>query len=87
MTWPHRDSNNAGSSHLLFMGDFEGGALVTEHGDRYEKRGEWMGPFDFRKTTHSNEPITSGTKHSLVAFQNDSVGSWLTRGASVSACC
>ena len=38
--FPHRDSNNAGQSHLIFGGDFEGGALVTEHGDRYEERGK-----------------------------------------------
>ena len=68
--FPHRDSRNAGCSHLLFLGTFEGGALVTEHGDRYEQRGVWMGPFDFRKVTHWNEPILSGTKHSLIAFSN-----------------
>ena len=41
-----------------------------------------MGPFDFRKITHWKEPILSGTKHSLVAFQNDGVGSWLARSSS-----
>ena len=71
--WPHRDSRNAGSSHLLFLGDFTGGCLVTEHGDRYEERNKWMGPFDFRNITHWNEPITSGTKHRLVAFSNDRI--------------
>ena len=53
------------------IGEFTGGALVTEKGDRYEARNEWMGPFDFRNTLHWNLPILSGTKISLVAFQSN----------------
>ena len=68
---PHKDSRNTSASHLLFLGEFTGGALVTEKGDRYEARNEWMGPFDFRNTLHWNEPILSGTKISLVAFQSN----------------
>ncbi len=68
---PHKDSRNTSTSHLLFLGEFTGGALVTEKGDRYEARNEWMGPFDFRNTLHWNLPILSGTKISLVAFQSN----------------
>ena len=68
---PHKDGRNTSTSHLIFLGTFTGGALVTEKGDRYEARNEWMGPFDFRDTLHWNLPILSGTKHSLVAFQSN----------------
>ena len=68
---PHKDGRNTSASHLLFLGEFTGGALVTEKGDRYEARNEWMGPFDFRNTLHWNLPILSGTKISLVAFQSN----------------
>ena len=68
---PHKDGRNTSTSYLLFLGTFTGGALLTEKGDRYEARNEWMGPFDFRETLHWNEPILSGTKHSLVAFRSN----------------
>ena len=65
----HKDSRNAGTSHILFLGDFQGGALVFADGRRIEERGVWT-QID-GQIEHWNEEITSGTKHSLIAFSND----------------
>ena len=64
---PHRDKGNYGPSYVLFLGTFEGGALCFETGERYDQRGVWQGPFLGSDVIHWNEPITSGTKYSVVA--------------------
>ena len=71
--FPHRDGKNSGPSHICFLGDFEGGELLTELGDVYSERNKWMGPMDLRSVTHWNNPVTRGTKHSLVAFTNPTI--------------
>ena len=68
--FPHRDSRNTGYSHICFLGDYDGGELLTEGGGVYSERNKWMGPMDLRSVTHWNNPVTRGTKHSLVAFTN-----------------
>ena len=70
--YPHRDSRNSSPSHVMLLGDFTGGALALETGERFEEKGVWHGPFDFTKTTHWVEPF-EGTRHSLVAFSNPRV--------------
>ena len=65
---PHRDKGNYGPSYVLFLGTFEGGALCFETGERYDQRGVWQGPFLGSDVIHWNEPITSGTKYSVVAY-------------------
>ncbi len=38
---PHRDKKNIGDTAIMFLGDFEGGALLLEDGRRVEERGLW----------------------------------------------
>jgi hypothetical protein len=64
---PHRDKGNQGESLILFLGDFEGGALHVEDGRVFEKRGVWH-RFDGGRLLHWNAPITAGTKYSVVAY-------------------
>jgi hypothetical protein len=62
----HRDGANLGSSYILFLGDFEGGALVFDDGTRFEAKREW---FEFDgQVPHWNEPHT-GTKYSVVLYR------------------
>ena len=43
---PHKDKSNFGPSYILFLCEFEGGALVLEEiRKRYEKKEVWHGPF------------------------------------------
>ena len=56
---PHRDRDNLGDVGAMFIGDFEGGALLTENGDRYEERGVWH-RYDGARVKHWNKPITGG---------------------------
>ena len=65
---PHRDKGNYGPSYVLFLGAFEGGALCFETGERYDQRGVWQGPCYGAEATHWNEPITAGTKYSVIAY-------------------
>ena len=53
----------------MFLGDFKGGALLTENGDRYEERGVWH-RYDGARVKHWNEPTTSGTKYSVIIHNN-----------------
>jgi hypothetical protein len=63
----HKDGANLGSSYILFLGDFEGGALVFDDGTRFEAKREW---FEFDgQVPHWNEPHT-GTKYSVVLYRS-----------------
>lgn len=64
--YPHRDVGNAGPSLILFLGKFEGGALCTEAGERFVEPGVFH-VFDGRQL-HWNEPLTGGTKFSIVYY-------------------
>ena len=66
----HRDSRNTGEgSYVMHWGQSIGeGALVTEHGDRFEEQGVWHTCGDLSKITHWVEPHYNGTRYSLVAF-------------------
>jgi len=68
--YPHRDAGNAGPSLILFLGKFEGGALCTEDGDRFDEAGV-LHAFDGSKL-HWNEPLTGGTKFSVVFYNRAS---------------
>ena len=70
VTTPHLDGKNTKASYLLFLGDFEGGALRWAGGS-FNKKRTWFGPFDGRAIRHWNEPITKGTKFSIVAYSVD----------------
>ena len=62
----HRDGNQ-GTSWLLILGAFEGGALVFEDGRRIEERGVWH-EID-GNVTHWNEPITAGERYSVIVYR------------------
>jgi hypothetical protein len=66
---PHKDKDNLGSVGVMFLGAFEGGALLTETNQRFEERGVWH-RYDGAKVTHWNEPITNGTKYAVVVHNN-----------------
>ena len=63
----HTDGANRGHSYILFLGDFEGGALVFEDGSRIEAKRQWH-RFDGQRP-HWNEPHT-GTKYSVVLYRS-----------------
>ena len=64
-TKPHRDKTNITESHIIFFGDFTGGALVFQDGTRFSEKETWF-DFDGQKT-HWNEPHQN-TKFSLIAY-------------------
>ena len=66
--YPHRDTANEGDTLLLFCGDYEGGALLTETGQRFEERRVWH-RFKGDEVTHWNESHY-GDKFSVVAHRN-----------------
>ena len=70
--YPHRDAGNAGPSLILFLGKFEGGALCTEAGGRFADTGVFHA-FDGTQL-HWNEPLTGGTKYSVVYYNRTSAG-------------
>ena len=49
---------NLGESAIMFLGDFQGGALLLEDGRRFETRGVWH-RYDGRALLHWNEDITA----------------------------
>ena len=55
----------------MFLGDYEGGALLLEDSRRLEERGVWH-RYDGVRLLHWNEVITRGTKHSVIAHNNTS---------------
>ena len=68
---PHRDKKNVGESCIMFLGDFQGGALLLEDGRRFEERGVWH-RYDGSRLLHWNEEITAGVKYSVIAHNNTS---------------
>ena len=65
---PHVDKNNAEYSYIAFVGKFAGGALLFESNQRYEEPYKWY-KIDAFNTLHWNEPITEGTKYSIIIFK------------------
>ena len=72
----HKDSTNVGESVLCCFGDYEGGDTMVDYGNgeiqRYDAK-ERPVKFNGAKYTHWVEPITSGTRYSLVFFTNTSI--------------
>lgn len=68
--YPHRDAGNAGPSVALFLGKYEGGALCTEAGQRFEAAGV-LRVFDGSRL-HWNEPVTGGCKYSVIFYNKAS---------------
>lgn len=67
-TKPHYDKLNVGDCFVFSVGDYEGGELVIEdipYNIRYNPI-----IFDGKTKLHYNLPITSGTKWSVVGFNN-----------------
>jgi hypothetical protein len=64
---PHRDKNNDGESVVVGFNDYEGGELVAD-GIPYSIRHR---PFRFRasETLHSVNPISAGSRFSIVFFR------------------
>jgi hypothetical protein len=61
----HRDGNE-GHSWVLWLGDFSGGALVFDSGERFTERGVWHKING--RTPHWNEPH-EGTKYGVVLYR------------------
>ena len=61
----HRDGND-GHSWILWLGDFDGGALVFETGERIAEKHKWH-KID-GQVPHWNEPHT-GNKYSVILYQ------------------
>ncbi len=53
----------------MFLGDFQGGALLLEDGHRFEERGVWH-QYDGSRLLHWNEEITAGVKYSVISHNN-----------------
>ena len=72
----HTDSSNISTSSILCcFGDYEGGLTCVDYGMAIRKYDGREAPveFDGKRYTHWVEPITSGTRYSLVFFSNKSV--------------
>ena len=65
---PHADGNDTDYSYICFLGDFDGGALVFETGERIEEPYRWH-KIDANGIKHWNEPITRGTKYSVIIYR------------------
>jgi transcriptional regulator with XRE-family HTH domain len=62
---PHKHKNE-GESQAILLGDFEGGALCVEDGNRYDEKNVW---FTFNgKINHWVEPF-SGERFSLILYK------------------
>ncbi len=66
---PHKYKNNVGETDIMYLGEFEGGALLLEDGRRFEERCVWH-RYDGKKVLHWNEEITAGTKYGVVIHNN-----------------
>ena len=65
---PHKHKNE-GISYAILLGDFEGGALCVEDGNRFEEKNVW---FTFNgKKNHWVEPF-SGERYSLILYKKKS---------------
>ena len=63
---PHTDRGNIGKSFICFLGEYEGGELCFEDGTVLAERYRWH-EID-GSIMHWNNPITSGTKYSVILF-------------------
>ena len=70
--YPHRDAKNAGSSIIMFLGNFEGGALCLEDGRAFTEKLVWH-EYDGAKLTHWNTEFI-GTRYSVIVHRK--VGSY-----------
>lgn len=67
-TKPHYDTLNHGDCFVFAVGEYSGGELVIEN-EVFDIRYNPI-VFDGRTKLHYNLPITSGTKWSVVGFNN-----------------
>ena len=65
---PHYDSENVGDSVLFSFGDYEGCKIVVNDVEYDAYKSSIM--FDGSKMEHYNTPLVSGTKYSLVFYNN-----------------
>jgi len=65
---PHYDSRNVGQSVIISFGDYEGCKLVINDVEYNAHHSPLM--FDGSLMEHYNTPLVSGTKYSLVFYQN-----------------
>ena len=73
--WPHKDANNVGCETLaMFLGEFEGGDLVMETGERYRDTRVWH-KYDGARVTHWNMEH-SGDKYSVIVHNNKRSLAW-----------
>jgi len=63
----HKDKNNVGTSYIISFGNYEGGDLVIE-GVEHDTRTGLI--FNGYEREHWNNPITSGTKYSVIFYKN-----------------
>lgn len=65
---PHKDPGNVGDSVIVSFGDYSGGELNIDDFGTYDTNCRPL-LFNGAKYTHWNNPITDGTKYSLVFFK------------------
>ena len=68
---PHKDSGNTGVSHIIGLGNYEGGDLVVKYDNiphMYEIKNSFLS-FDGSKYEHYTMPYT-GTRYSLVFYKH-----------------
>ena len=63
----HKDGGNRDHSYVLFLGDFTGGALLSEDGTRIEEKYKWHKING--SIPHWNEPH-DGTKYSIILYRS-----------------
>ena len=68
------DKNNSEYSYIAFLGDFRGGALAFEDGQRLEEPCRWH-KIRANELRRWNEPILEGVKYSVVLYKKKSKGS------------
>ena len=75
-TQPHYDGMNVGESIIFSFGDYTGGELVVEGKivDTYMKTHTMNGSQEL----HWNNPITSGTKYSVIFFNTRKKNTFIT---------
>ena len=73
--YPHKDANNVGRETLaMFLGEFDGGELVMETGERYSDKRVWH-KYDGARVTHWNTEH-SGDKYSVIVHNNKTTLCW-----------
>ena len=83
---PHVDKNNSEYPWIIFLGDFRGGALVFEDGQRLEEPCRWH-KIRADELRHWSEPILEGVKYSVILYRRKSASASAVGRTDVSSGC